>query len=146
MVGDKTKLTFKEFIFINAYYWMQDNKVNPIITIQRNFPGVLLPEHITNETCLLNIGSRFISNFSIDLDNSDNKAISFNTTIRNNPIRVTIPLDAILSIIDQETGIGLDINDLIANPKKDPEDNGKPLEKDPKSNVVKFPNKKSKGK
>lgn len=98
------KLNSKNPYFLRAFVdWMNDNSLTPHIVVNANWFGVKVPtQFVQDGQIILNISLTAIQNFYIDLD-----YLSFNARFNGVPHDIYIPIPAILTIYDRETGEGM---------------------------------------
>jgi stringent starvation protein B len=92
----------KPYLLRAFFDWILDNDCTPHIVINANLPNVLVPvQFVQDGQIVLNINPSAVTHF-----NMDNYEVSFNARFGGQPMRVVVPINAVLAIYARENGEG----------------------------------------
>lgn len=92
----------KPYLFRAFFDWIVDNDCTPHIIVNANFPDVLVPtQFVQDGEIVLNINPSAVTQFNLD-----NYEVSFNARFGGQPMRVKVPINAVLAIYARENGEG----------------------------------------
>ncbi|SFC54783.1 ClpXP protease specificity-enhancing factor [Pseudoalteromonas denitrificans] len=88
---------------LRAFYdWIVDNQCTPHLVVNAEFPGAVIPtQFVQDGQIVLNISPSAVAQF-----NMDNTELSFNARFSGQPMRVEVPIKAVLAIYARENGEG----------------------------------------
>jgi stringent starvation protein B len=111
----------KPYLIRSIYEWINDNQLTPHLLVNAEYPGVSLPtDFIEDGRIVLNIRPAAIQGLVLD-----NDEVQFNARFSGKPMRINVPIPAILAIYAKENGRG-----MVFDPE-DSEDTPPPPEKKP---------------
>jgi stringent starvation protein B len=89
---------------VRAYFdWIIDNDLTPHIMVDADFPGAVVPrDFVRDSRIILNVAPRAVHGFELD-----RKEMSFNASFRGQPMRVIVPMGALLALYAQENRAGV---------------------------------------
>ncbi|MCK4609166.1 MAG: ClpXP protease specificity-enhancing factor [Gammaproteobacteria bacterium] len=89
---------------IRAFYeWIADNGLTPYITVNANFPDVIVPsESITDGEIVLNVSHKAVRDLRVG-----NDSLEFKTRFGHKITHVYSPIAAVVAIFAQENGRGM---------------------------------------
>lgn len=88
---------------LRAFFdWIVDNQCTPHLVVNADFPNVIVPmQFVQDGQIVLNINPTAVAQF-----NMDNHEVSFNARFGGQPMRVVVPVGAVLAIYARENGEG----------------------------------------
>ena len=93
----------KPYLIRSIYEWINDNQLTPHLLVNAEFPGVNLPTNFVEDgRIVLNIRPEAIQGLVLD-----NDEIQFNARFSGKPMRINVPVPAILAIYAKENGRGM---------------------------------------
>jgi stringent starvation protein B len=93
---------FRPYLLRAYYDWIVDNMLTPHIVVDAEFPQVVVPtQFVKDGQIVLNISPSAVVQFSMD-----NYELSFNARFGGQPMRVSVPIGAVLAIFARENGEG----------------------------------------
>jgi len=96
-------LSNKPYLMRAFYSWIVDSRCTPILVINANFPGCVIPEqHIENGEILFNISPEAIRDFAIRQDKVEFRA-SFSGSVQH----ISVPIKAVLAVYAEENKQGM---------------------------------------
>jgi stringent starvation protein B len=111
----------KPYLIRSIYEWINDNQLTPHLLVNAEYPGVSLPtDFVEDGRIVLNIRPAAIQGLVLD-----NDEVQFNARFSGKPMRINVPIPAILAIYAKENGRG-----MVFDPE-DSEDTPPPPEKKP---------------
>ncbi len=111
----------KPYLIRSIYEWINDNQLTPHLLVNAEYPGVSLPtDFIEDGRIVLNIRPAAIQGLVLD-----NDEVEFNARFSGKPMRINVPIPAILAIYAKENGRG-----MVFDPE-DSEDTPPPTETKP---------------
>tara|TARA_B110000116_G_C16366708_1_gene372252 strand:- start:8 stop:358 length:351 start_codon:yes stop_codon:yes gene_type:complete len=85
------------------YDWIVDNGMTPHLMVDAGYPDTLVPEkYIKDGKVVLNISTASVK--ELDLGN---ELISFNARFDGQPIKIMVPVNAVMAIYARENGNGM---------------------------------------
>lgn len=83
--------------------WILDNQLTPYVVVDATLDGVLVPkEFVSNGQIVLNISPRAVKGLLIS-----NEALEFDARFGGVPMRVYVPIAAVMAIYAKENGQGM---------------------------------------
>jgi len=93
----------KPYLIRSIYEWINDNQLTPHLLVNAEYPGVNLPtDFVEDGRIVLNIRPEAIQGLALD-----NDEIEFNARFSGKPMRINVPVQAILAIYAKENGKGM---------------------------------------
>lgn len=93
----------RPYIARALYQWLLDNDLTPYIVVDAEQEGVEVPrQFVQNGQIVLNLGVSAIRDLSME-----NEAIAFSARFGGQPMRVMVPMEALIAIYAQENGVGM---------------------------------------
>lgn len=93
----------KPYLIRSIYEWINDNQLTPHLLVNAEYPGVNLPtDFVEDGRIVLNIRPEAIQGLVLD-----NDEIQFNARFSGKPMRINVPVPAILAIYAKENGRGM---------------------------------------
>ena len=88
---------------LRAFFdWIVDNQCTPHLVVNADFPNVIVPtQFVQDGQIVLNINPSAVAQFQMD-----NFEVSFNARFGGQPMRVVVPIGAVLAIYARENGEG----------------------------------------
>jgi stringent starvation protein B len=88
---------------LRAFFdWIVDNQCTPHLVVNADFPNVIVPmQFVQDGQIVLNINPTAVAQFHMD-----NHEVSFNARFGGQPMRVVVPVGAVLAIYARENGEG----------------------------------------
>lgn len=88
---------------LRAFYdWIVDNQCTPHLVVNADYPNVVVPtQFVQDGQIVLNINPSAVAQFQMD-----NTEVSFNARFGGQPMRVIVPVGAVLAIYARENGEG----------------------------------------
>ncbi|PAJ72510.1 ClpXP protease specificity-enhancing factor [Pseudoalteromonas sp. NBT06-2] len=88
---------------LRAFYdWIIDNQCTPHLVVNAEHPSVVIPtQFVQDGQIVLNVSPTAVAQF-----NMDNNELSFNARFSGQPMRVSVPINAVLAIYARENGEG----------------------------------------
>ncbi len=92
----------KPYLLRAFFDWILDNDCTPHIVVNANLPNVSVPtQFVQDGQIVLNINPSAVTQFNLD-----NHEVSFNARFGGQPMRVFVPIGAVLAIYARENGEG----------------------------------------
>lgn len=92
----------KPYLLRAFFDWILDNSCTPHIVVDAHKPNVVVPvQFVQDGQIVLNINPSAVAQF-----NMDNHEISFSARFGGQPMRVIVPINAVLAIYARENGEG----------------------------------------
>lgn len=96
-------LSSRPYLARALYQWLLDNDQTPHIVVDANQPGVEVPEQfVQNGQIVLNVAPQAVEDLSLE-----NDAVSFSARFGGKPMRVMVPMDALIALYARENGVGM---------------------------------------
>ena len=93
----------KPYLIRSIYEWINDNQLTPHLLVNAEYPGVSLPsDFVEDGRIVLNIRPAAIQGLVLD-----NDEVQFNARFSGKPMRINVPIPAILAIYAKENGRGM---------------------------------------
>mgnify|MGYP006115303695 CR=1 FL=1 len=93
----------RPYIIRGLYDWIVDNGMTPHLMVDAGYPDTLVPEkYIKDGKVVLNISTASVK--ELDLGN---ELISFNARFDGQPIKIMVPVNAVMAIYARENGNGM---------------------------------------
>lgn len=106
----------KPYLIRSLYDWIVDNDLTPYLLVNAEYKGAIVPQQfIEDGQIVLNVRPQAIQGLSLG-----NEQIHFNARFAGNPMRIVIPINAVLAIYAKENGRGMVLDN------EDPEDDTPP--------------------
>lgn len=124
----------KPYLIRSIYEWITDNMLTPHLLVNAEYAGVNLPaDFVEDGRIVLNIRPEAIQGLVMD-----NDEIQFNARFSGKPMRINVPIPAVLAIYAKENGRGMvfDPDDVHEDQPEPPEPDNKPPQR-PQLRVVK---------
>jgi stringent starvation protein B len=124
----------KPYLIRSIYEWITDNSLTPHLLVNAEYPGVNLPtDFVEDGRIVLNIRPEAIQGLVLD-----NDEIQFNARFSGKPMRINVPIPAVLAIYAKENGRGMvfDPEEMNEDQPEPPEPDNKPPQR-PQLRVVK---------
>ncbi|PPD28786.1 MAG: ClpXP protease specificity-enhancing factor [Methylomonas sp.] len=124
----------KPYLIRSIYEWITDNSLTPHLLVNAEYPGVNLPtDFVEDGRIVLNIRPEAIQGLVLD-----NDEIQFNARFSGKPMRINMPIPAVLAIYAKENGRGMvfDPEEMNEDQPEPPEPDNKPPQR-PQLRVVK---------
>ncbi|ATC93323.1 ClpXP protease specificity-enhancing factor [Pseudoalteromonas tunicata] len=88
---------------LRAFFdWIVDNQCTPHLVVDATYPNTTIPtQFVQDGQIVLNISPSAVAQFAMD-----NQEISFNARFGGQPMRVVVPVGAVLAIYARENGEG----------------------------------------
>ncbi len=88
---------------LRAFYdWIVDNQCTPHLVVNAEYPAVTIPtQFVQDGQIVLNVSPSAVAQFSMD-----NQELCFNARFSGQPMRVVVPIGAVLAIYARENGEG----------------------------------------
>jgi len=88
---------------LRAFYdWIIDNQCTPHLVVNAEHPAAVIPtQFVQDGQIVLNVSPTAVAQF-----NMDNNELSFNARFSGQPMRVSVPINAVLAIYARENGEG----------------------------------------
>lgn len=97
----------RPYLIRSLYEWILDNGLTPYLLVDAEQRNTVVPEQFVQEgRIVLNIRPEAIQNLSLG-----NAEIEFNARFGGEPMRVEVPIAAVLAIYAQENGKGMIFDD-----------------------------------
>ncbi len=121
----------KPYLIRSIYEWINDNHLTAHLLVNAEFPDVNLPlDFVENGRIVLNIRPEAVQGLVLD-----NDEIQFNARFSGKPMRINVPIPAVLAIYAKENGRGM-VFDPDEHDENTPPPETKPPQK-PQLRVVK---------
>ncbi|MFQ3788282.1 ClpXP protease specificity-enhancing factor [Halomonas sp. A29] len=96
-------LSSRPYLARGLYEWLLDNDHTPYIVVDAEQPGVTVPrQFVQNGQIVLNVGPTAVRDLLIE-----NDAIRFHARFGGQPMRVVVPMPALVAIYARENGVGM---------------------------------------
>lgn len=96
-------LSSRPYIARGLYQWLLDNDLTPYIVVDAEQPGVVVPrQFVQNGQIVLNVGSTAVRDLFIG-----NDAVRFHARFSGQPMKVEVPIAALVAIYARENGMGM---------------------------------------
>ena len=96
-------LSSRPYLARALYQWLLDNDQTPHVVVDAKQPGVEVPEQfVQNGQIVLNIAPQAVEELFME-----NDAISFSARFGGKPMRVMVPIDALIALYARENGVGM---------------------------------------
>ncbi len=96
-------IPLKPYLIRALYDWIVDNDLTPYLLVDAERPEVVVPRQYVQEgKIILNLKPQAISALSLG-----NRAIAFDARFGGTPMKIDIPLPAVLALYAKETGRGM---------------------------------------
>lgn len=93
----------KPYLIRSIYEWINDNQLTPHLLVNAEYPGVSLPtDFVEDGRIVLNVRPAAIQGLVLD-----NDVVQFNARFSGKPMRINVPVPAILAIYAKENGRGM---------------------------------------
>jgi len=129
-----TMSSSRPYLIRALYEWIVDNNCTPHVLVNALASGVVVPQqHVKNDQIVLNVAPSAIANFLLD-----NTVMQFDARFSGVPMRIVVPMYAVLGIYARENGQGMIFE--LEEPTPPPDDNGgetRPEQQKPRLTVVK---------
>lgn len=97
----------RPYLIRALYEWISDNGLTPYILVDALAPGAEVPEgYVENGRIILNIAPRAVSHLELT-----NDAVIFEARFGGQPMRIYVPIKAVMAIYAQENGQGMFFGD-----------------------------------
>lgn len=97
----------RPYLIRSLYEWILDNGLTPYLLVDAMYENTVVPERfIQDGRIVLNIRPEAIQNLALG-----NTEIVFNAKFSGTPMRVEVPVGAVLAIYAQENGKGMIFDD-----------------------------------
>ena len=129
--------SLKPYLIRAIYDWILDNQLTPYLLVNAEAEGVVVPQAFVQDgRIVLNLRPEAVNGLSLG-----NEAILFNARFGGKPMKVDVPLKAVLAMYAQENGRGMVFDDEEAGddatPPPEPETPPPETRSRPKLTVVK---------
>lgn len=85
------------------YQWLLDNDLTPYIVVDAEQPGVEVPrQFVQNGQIVLNMAPTAVRDFFME-----NDALGFSARFGGQPMRILVPISALVAIYARENGVGM---------------------------------------
>ncbi|SDG06786.1 stringent starvation protein B [Onishia taeanensis] len=96
-------LSSRPYLARALYQWLLDNDQTPHMVVDAKQPGVEVPEQfVQNGQIVLNIAPQAVEELFME-----NDAISFSARFGGKPMRVMVPIEALIALYARENGVGM---------------------------------------
>lgn len=93
----------RPYLIRAMYEWIVDNEMTPHILVDAEVEGVVVPgEYVENGKIVLNLGPMAVQ--GLTLGNLD---VTFSARFSGEPLRMQIPVGAVLAVYARENGKGM---------------------------------------
>ncbi len=93
----------RPYIARALYQWLLDNDLTPYIVVDAEQAGVEVPrQFVQNGQIVLNLAPTAVRDFAME-----NEAVSFSARFGGRPMRVMVPIEALIAIYARENGVGM---------------------------------------
>lgn len=83
--------------------WLLDNALTPYIVVDAEYPGVEVPrQFVQNGQIVLNMAPTAVRDLFME-----NKALGFSARFGGQPMRIMVPMAALVAIYARENGVGM---------------------------------------
>lgn len=121
-----TMSSSRPYLIRALYEWIVDNNCTPHVLVNAMAAGVSVPQqHVKNGQIVLNVSPGAIANFLLD-----NNLMQFDARFSGVPMRIVVPMHAVLGIYARENGQGMIFEP--EEPAPPPDDNGGDARPEPK--------------
>lgn len=132
-----TMSSLKPYLIRAIYDWILDNQLTPYLLVNAEAEGAVVPQAFVQDgRIVLNLRPEAVNGLSLG-----NEAILFNARFGGKPMKVDVPLKAVLALYAQENGKGMVFDDEEsgddATPPPEPETPAPETRSRPKLTVVK---------
>lgn len=129
--------SLKPYLIRAIYDWILDNQLTPYLLVNAEAEGAVVPQAFVQDgRIVLNLRPEAVNGLSLG-----NEAILFNARFGGKPMKVDVPLKAVLALYAQENGKGMVFDDEEAGddatPPPEPETPAPETRSRPKLTVVK---------
>ena len=98
-----TMTSSRPYLIRALYEWIVDNNCTPHVLVNTLASGVVVPQqHVKNDQIVLNVAPSAIANFLLD-----NTVMQFDARFSGMPMRIVVPMYAVLGIYARENGQGM---------------------------------------
>ncbi|BCX81467.1 stringent starvation protein B [Methylomarinovum caldicuralii] len=120
----------RPYLIRAIYEWIVDNVLTPYVLVDAERDGVDVPrQYVQDGRIVLNLSPTAVVGLEMD-----NEAVSFQARFSGTPMRVYLPVRAILAIYAQETGRGMVFDEEMDGDETPPPSRpSKPREEKPKA-------------
>ncbi|MCM2971025.1 ClpXP protease specificity-enhancing factor [Larsenimonas suaedae] len=95
--------TSRPYLARALYEWLLDNELTPYMVIDAELPGVTVPrQFVQNGQIVLNVSPDAVRDLVME-----NAMIAFNARFGGQPMRVEVPIDALVAVYARENGVGM---------------------------------------
>ncbi|MCH4561656.1 ClpXP protease specificity-enhancing factor [Halomonas sp. EGI 63088] len=85
------------------YQWLLDNELTPYIVVDAEQPGVEVPrQFVQNGQIVLNMAPTAVRDLFME-----NEALGFSARFGGQPMRIMVPISALVAIYARENGVGM---------------------------------------
>jgi len=100
--------------------WIVDNGLTPQILVDANVEDVVVPrEHVKDGKIVLNISASAVRGLSLG-----NEWVEFDARFGGKPLRVAVPVRAVLAVVARENGAGMSFPEEPLGDEPPPEPSG----------------------
>lgn len=93
----------KPYLIRALYDWIVDNDLTPYLLVDAEHPEAVVPrQYVQDGKIILNLNPQAISALSLG-----NRTIVFDARFSGTPMKIDIPLNAVLALYAKETGKGM---------------------------------------
>jgi stringent starvation protein B len=97
--------------------WINDNALTPHLMVDAEVSGTIVPtDYIEEGKIILNLRPSAINNLTIA-----NEHLEFNASFNGQPMKIFVPIDAVIGLYAKENGKGMFFDPTEDNDKKPPE-------------------------
>jgi stringent starvation protein B len=101
-LGGQMMTSNRPYLLRAFYDWIIDNQCTPHLVVNAEYPSVVIPtQFVQDGQIVLNVSPTAVAQF-----NMDNHELSFNARFSGQPMRVSVPINAVLAIYARENGEG----------------------------------------
>ena len=123
----------RPYIIRGLYDWIVDNGMTPYLMVDAGYPNTHVPEkYIKDGKVVLNISTASVK--ELDLGN---ELILFNARFSGQPIKIRVPIDAVMAIYARENGNGMIFAEETIMSENTTEDVKAPEKRNPNLKIVK---------
>lgn len=85
------------------YQWLLDNELTPYVVVDAEQPGVEVPrQFVQNGQIVLNMAPSAVRDFFME-----NESLGFSARFGGQPMRIMVPMTALVAIYARENGVGM---------------------------------------
>ena len=129
--------SLKPYLIRSIYEWILDNSCTPYIAVSTLSDEVVVPwEFVEDDRIVLNLNASAVQGLALG-----DQVIEFNARFSGKPMRVTFPVNAVITIYAKENGQGMFFEEnsatVEAAMEEQPSENRPPERKKPQLSIVK---------